>query len=159
MNVMADEGTNPTFVSAHELARHLDLSRARVVQLSNAGVLVRTLDGRFDQDTARLAYIRNLRVTRADRSAAAGRLQNAKAAEVEQRTALRRRELVPQTDAAYCIDTFGGIVLTELCGMPARLTRDLALRREVEVEVEAMRDRIAGRLRDIISSLRTGHGP
>src|SRR5207253_1359713 len=83
--------------SANQCGTHLDLSRVRVVQLVNEGALPRNVDGSFDLDACRLAYIRYLRSEdrRGAKSATASRVQEARAKEIELRTAREEGRLVP----------------------------------------------------------------
>lgn len=76
-------------VTGTALGLHLDLSRQRVNQLVDEGVLHRLPAGGFDQDACRVAYVRWLRSDerRASRSEADARLRDARAREIELRNA------------------------------------------------------------------------
>jgi hypothetical protein len=132
-------------VTASGLGRHLDLSRQRVVQLSDEGVIERRADGRFDQDAARVAYVRWLRAEdrRAVRTEADGRLRDARAREVELRIAEREHRLIDMVEHESVLAEVVGIVTTALDGLPARITRDLSLRAVIEAECTATLNRAA----------------
>jgi hypothetical protein len=110
-----------------EAARHLGLSRAAVHDLANQGLLIRNGSG-VDLDATRLAYLKHLRERRVDRGETA--LRQAKAREIELRTAERERRLIEYDEAAAVLAECIGVVLTQLGGFPARMAgRDLGLRR------------------------------
>jgi hypothetical protein len=134
-------------VTASALGRHLDLSRQRVVQLSDEGVIERRPDDRFDQDAARVAYVRWLRAEdrRAVKTVADGRLRDARAREVELRIAEREHRLIDIVEHESVLVEVLGIVTTALDGLPARVTRDLGLRAVIEGEINAALNRAADR--------------
>jgi phage terminase Nu1 subunit (DNA packaging protein) len=134
-------------VTASALGRHLDLSRQRVVQLSDEGVIERRADDRFDQDAARVAYLRWLRSEdrRGAKTEADGRLRDARAREVELRIAEREHRLIDMVEHESVLVEVIGIVTTALDGLPARVTRDLNLRAVIEAEINATLNRASDR--------------
>lgn len=147
-------------VSASELGRHLDLSRQRIGQLAAERVIPRDASGRYDLDAARVAYVRHLReaAIASPATAETARLQAAKARAVELRMAREEGELV-ETDAA--VDLFSEIIgklLAGLTGLPARVTRDPALRGRIEAEIEAIREAVARDLERAETALARGEG-
>lgn len=123
-------------VSGPTLAKHLDLSRQRVPQLVDEGVIKANDDGSFDLDACRLAYIRWLRGEdrRATKSAADSRLRDMKAEEVQLRMDEKRGVLLAagQAEAVKVIDEFFGGLKADLLAIPARVTTDIATRRKIE---------------------------
>jgi hypothetical protein len=132
-------------VTASALGRHLDLSRQRIVQLSDEGVIERRADGRFDQDAARVAYLRWLRSEdrRAVRSEADGRLRDARTREVELRIAEREHRLIDMVEHEAVLAEVIGMVVAAMDGLPARITRDLRLRAVIEAEINDTLNRAA----------------
>jgi hypothetical protein len=134
-------------VSASAISRQLDLSRQRIAQLVDEGVIERRPDDRFDQDAARVAYLRWLRSEdrRGKKNAADGRLRDARAREVELRIAEREHRLIDMAEHEAVLTEVLGIVVAAMDGMPARITRDLRLRAVIEAEINDTLNRAAAR--------------
>jgi hypothetical protein len=122
------------------VAAHLDVSQARVAQFVKEGVFEKTTDGKLDLTGCRIAYIRWLRdeTRKSSNSAAASRLQDARAAEIELRTAEKHKlfEARGHAAAAEAVDDVLGPLRPDLLAIPARLTADIALRRKFEDEID-----------------------
>ncbi|MGY3605135.1 MULTISPECIES: hypothetical protein [unclassified Bradyrhizobium] len=136
-------------VSVSEMARHLDLSRARILQLADAGTLQREVGGTFDLEACRLAYIRALRSARppSTKSEAETALMMARAQKVQIEIAEKKKELIHINDMLDFVDALAGIMLPALGGLPARATRDLELRKGIEKAVFDLRTDIANACR------------
>lgn len=93
---------------------------------------------------------------RNSKSASATRVADARALEIEIRTAERRRELIPVEDAQAAMDAVVGRCLTEMVGLPASYTRDIAERRRLEEKMDGCRARIAASLRNTSEALVSG---
>jgi hypothetical protein len=134
-------------VTASALGRHLDLSRQRVAQLADEGVIERRADGRFEQDGSRVAYLRWLRSEdrRAVKGEADGRVRDARARLIELQIAEREHRLIDMIEHEAVLAEAIGIVTTALDGLPARITRDLRLRALIEAECNATLNRAADR--------------
>jgi phage terminase Nu1 subunit (DNA packaging protein) len=129
-----------TKVSAAALGRHLGVSGPYVAQLASEGAVTRLPDGKYDQDACRIAYIKWLRDPArrtAPKSEAAARLQAAKATEVELRNLERSGQLGRLDEMTEVFDSAVAKLRTALDGLPARVTRDVALRRKIEDEIRA----------------------
>jgi len=72
------------------------------------------------------------------------------------RIAERQRDLIPQEDARAVIGEMAALVKAEFVGLPARVTRDLDLRRTLEQEVDASFARLAASAERARSALVTG---
>lgn len=144
--------------SANQCGTHLDLSRVRVVQLVNEGALPRNVDGSFDLDACRLAYIRYLRSEdrRGAKSATASRVQEARAKEIELRTAREEGRLVPLEGVQAAIADILGTYRYELTGVPAASSRDLAVRSEIEKHLNDAIDRCRLKFEQVGDALRAG---
>jgi phage terminase Nu1 subunit (DNA packaging protein) len=132
-------------VSITDLAAHLGLSRTAARDLETSGVL----DRRKGLDACRLDYIRSLRSRQSEKSIAEARIRNARAVEIELRTAQRAGELMFVDDHTATVDAIAGIVLTELGSLPARFTRDLEMRAQLEKCIDEARQSIADRLQSL----------
>ncbi|MGF3026702.1 hypothetical protein ACQVP2_28270 [Methylobacterium aquaticum] len=127
-------------VTAVALAAHLDLTKQRIGQLADEGVLPRLADGSYDLEASRLAYIRWLRSEdrKAVQTAANDRLNSARVEQLELRNEREREALLrhARTEALALIDEFAGPLRSDLLSIPARLTNDLVLRRQLEGQIE-----------------------
>lgn len=127
-------------VSASAVGTHLDLTRQRVGQLADEGVFARLDDGSFKLDACRVAYIRWLRSDdrRVAKTATNSRINDARAAEIELRTAEREKRIVAEAQAhgIAIIEEFGGQLRSDLMAIPARVTADIAMRRRIEEQIE-----------------------
>jgi hypothetical protein len=123
----------------------LMLSRQRIDQLVAAGHLQRHSPGHFRTVDVVQGYIRFLRDEdrRSSKSSADSRVRDARAHEIEVRTAERQGRLVSLEDYFAMIDGICGVTRSELSGLPARFTRDLALRKSLEREIYGALERIA----------------
>lgn len=134
-------------VSVSALAAHLGVTRqymARWLASDGQGRVTADADGKIDVDRGRLAYLDWLRARRTAKSEAETRYRDLKARHLAIRIAEEEKRLIEVVDALETIDTFGGLVLTELSALPARLAGcNLAGRRSVEHEIIAMRQRVA----------------
>jgi hypothetical protein len=144
--------------SANQCGTHLDLSRVRIVQLVKEGVLPRHPDDSFDLDACRLAYIRYLRSEdrRGAKSATASRVQEARAKEIELRTARDEGRLWDADAAEAAFTDILGAFRSELGGVAAGSTRDLPTRAEIEKQLNDAIERCDARFANAAASLRTG---
>jgi hypothetical protein len=138
-------------VTAAAVGAHLRLTRQRVGQLTDEGVFSRLTDGSFDLDACRFAYIEWLRSDdrRAAKSVVSSRINDARAAEIEVRTAERLKTLqgLGRDEGLAVVDAVLGPMRSDLQSVPARLTKDLALRRRLEGELNGVLDSAADRAR------------
>ena len=93
-----------------------------------------------------------------NQAAAASRATDARTAEIEQRMSIRDRQLIPIEDAIMAQDKLVGVVNAELSGLPARISRDLGIRKKAEAEVHGARKRISDALAEMSGAARTGIG-
>jgi hypothetical protein len=146
---MAQQNSN---VSA--VARHLFLAPARVRELEAEGVF-RRLNGKLELDECRHRYIEHLRQRR-PRSPADEKWREERARQLELQNAVKARELIPFTEANEGLETVIGFVLAELYGMGARISRDLQVRRRIEEDIFAMRQRVTNKLGELTNVLHDG---
>jgi hypothetical protein len=89
-------------------------------------------------------------------SAARARALNAKAKAQEVALARTERDLIPLEEAIAVMDELCAVTREVLIGLPARITRDLDLRRKIEAEVHAGQLRIVRKLTAGAAALREG---
>lgn len=81
---------------------------------------------RFGKDEAR----------RTSKSASASRVQDARAREIELKTAEREGRLMAVEEVRAVVAEWGAILRTGFSGIPARITRDMTFRRKIETEID-----------------------
>jgi len=145
-------------ITAGQASRLLDLTLERLRQLAKAGAIPKAVNGNYPLVPTVQGYIRFLKdeERRTSKSASASRVQEARAHEIELRTAERRREMIPVDDAIGALDFVVGRCVTEMTGLPVRFTRDVSERRKLEEEVDGCRRRIVASIRDASLALRSG---
>lgn len=128
--------------------RLLMIGPERVRQLIKAGYIQRPKPGYTTVVSAVQGYIRFLKddARKNTKSEAASRAVDARAQEIELRIAERKREVIPREDAELAMDLVVGEVNKVFTGLPARITRDVRLRREVEARLNEAKGQIADAL-------------
>lgn len=130
-----------TEVTATVLGKALGLSRKRVEQLAAENVVPRSGKGRFPLLAGVAGYVSWLRAEdrQSSKSAAASRLQDQRSEEIELRLIEKRKTLVEQAkaEAFAVIDDFAGALRTDLLTIPSQVTKDIALRRQIEKRIDA----------------------
>ncbi len=114
-----------TLVSGAAMAKHLDVSITYIAKLCADDVIGRRPDGKFDQDAARLKYLKWLRdpQRRAARSEAASEFDRAKTRLLELRIAEREGLLMLASDCEAFHDDLCAQLRAGLAGMGARCSR------------------------------------
>lgn len=144
---MADNKDAPRagYVSTEQAAQLLMLTPARLGQLAKDGWFAKESRGTYRLVDVVQGYIRFLRDEdrRSTKSAADVGLKAARQREVEIRTAEREGRLIDRQTAIDVVDTIAGKFIAGLSGLPARATRDLVIRREIERHCDDLRNEIA----------------
>lgn len=117
------------------VGEEIGISADMIQLLVREGAIKRT-PGRpgVSRKAAMVGYIHWLRDEgrRSTKAAAESRVREARAKDIEERMAIRRRELIPLDDAQAVLDFFLGHVRGLLQGLAARVTRDLSTRSLIE---------------------------
>jgi hypothetical protein len=150
-----------TYYSTPRMAEAFGISHQRVAQLNAEGVLQYAGKNKYHRDDTTRAYTgwQRQQTTSKHRSTSESRVREARATEIEIRTAERSRHLIAIDEALESNAAVCGYVRTEFGGLAARITRDLALRRDIEKAVNDSFARIAGRLAEEARNLETGRAP
>lgn len=143
-------------ISVDTLAKLLMMTPHRVRQLERAGWIQKAGYGLYSIVEGVQGYIRFLKdeTKRSSQSAAAARVQEARAKEIELRTAREENRLVELEEALSFVDGVIGVLKSEIYGIPARVTRDLELRRRMVTELDDIFRRTADRYEQDTRSLR-----
>jgi hypothetical protein len=137
---------NTDATTGDRLAQCWGLSKGRIAQLAAEGAFKPPgHGGHYNWFDACSGYVRHLRNEdrKTSRSAADGRIKDAKARDIETRTQQRLSRLIPLEVYEEMIDNIAGMVRSEFAGLAAASTRDLIMRRVIEREVNARLRRIA----------------
>lgn len=139
-----NESTSGT-IPISQAALLLMISDERVRQLVKQGYIERPARGRVPLVGAVQGYIRFLRDEdrRSTKSAADNRVREARAREIELRTAREAGELIPAEEAVAYTQAVVGALISRMNGLPAQITRNLDERRKIESMLDAIREEVA----------------
>ncbi len=144
-------------VTTQALLSLLEFSAPYLTRLERMGVVARADRNSWDlADTIR-RIIRYLREDnrRGRRAEAATELARLKARALELRLARENHELIPLAESMATVDSIVGGLVSALSAVPARRTRDLALRRTIEAEINLVRTIAAAECRRQAEALMT----
>jgi phage terminase Nu1 subunit (DNA packaging protein) len=152
-------------VTTADLALVLGITERRIQQLEKPGVFRRLGHGEWDLADSVQSYLRHrlqseIRRRRPpSRGNADEKLKTAKAAREELKLGLEERTLMPTEEAIAVLDDIVGTIRADMAGVPARLTRDMALRGRMETEIDAVFGRAADSFERQESTLRPRGDP
>jgi hypothetical protein len=134
------------------------VSRQRIEQLVADGWIKRYARGQYRLIDVVQGYIKSLRDerSRANVKAADSRVRDARTREIEVRTAEREGRLVDVEELFYLAATLAGMVRSEHVGVSARITRDLAVRRAIDREMNGIDQRLADRIETLSERFEAG---
>lgn len=132
-------------LSLDQAATLLMLSTERVRQLIKQGYIERRGVAQCTLVGAVQGYIRFLKddERRSSKSAGASRVQDARAREIELKIAERDRRVIDVVEHDDFVAEIAGTLRSHLAGIPAKVTRDLVLRRRLEAELDGVLAKIA----------------
>jgi hypothetical protein len=135
-------------VSGAELAAWCGVSPKRIDQLLAEGVVHREAKGRYRLKANVVSVFGWLRSTkrRSSRSQADREWRRQRAREVELRVAERERPLIEVEDAFEVVDVTLGFMRAEIGSVPARISRDVGLRRQIDTELNNVLARVVEKL-------------
>lgn len=144
-----------------EIGALIGVTGRRVTQMAAEGKIPSPIKGKYDAPAVIRALLNGVKERRdpSPLERAQARKAEAAAAETEMRLSARRGELVSVEFATSVFDELVALVRSELVGLPARVTRDVGLRRKLEEEVDASLSRIARRCGDASGVVRSGRDP
>jgi hypothetical protein len=149
-----EAGLGASILSAEMAGELLMIGGERVRQLHKAGWIKKGSMGFRLIDVVH-GYIqyRNDAERRSTKSAAANRVTDMRAREIELRVARREAELLERDDALEVVDELVGIFLSALSSIPPRLTREIRERRHTEGVMHDVQTEVAQACRQKIASL------
>jgi hypothetical protein len=150
-------------ISTEFLARLLGLTPQRVGQLTQSGTLSKVGHGRYNGPDSVQAYISFKARNENERLRAADTTQDALKFEKTRKIKLendeRERTLVDTGNAMTALDVIVGMLRADLAGVPARVTDDVALRRQIEHAIDQALGGLADRFAKAGAALREGRDP
>jgi hypothetical protein len=149
-------GASDDLIPIAEAAKLLMVTDVWVRQLAKQGYITIPERGKVSRVGAVQGYIRSLKdeERRSSKSAAASRVQIARAREIELRTAEREKFLIRTDEAMAVLDEIVGSLVSEASGIPARVTADIELRNKIETALHDLFARASDRLNERASAVR-----
>ena len=134
-------------ISQTEAAGVLQVTPAWIRQMIDRGYMTLKGNGLLDAKDVWSGYIRYLKDEKRQSQKSAGetRVAAARASEIELRIAQKQRELIPLDDAMLAFSDLCGFVRQSMDGLAARTTRDIAIRKSIEKETDAVLQEISDR--------------
>lgn len=134
-------------ISAKETATLLQVSPTYVRQLAAEGWISKADDSKYRLGDVVAGYLKFLKdeTRRSSKTASASRVQDNRAREIEMRIAREEKELIPLDVAVYAVDQFVAASVMEFRNIPSRFTRDIALRKKLQVDIDAALSAVADR--------------
>ena len=150
-----------TEISGNQGANWVMISQPMVVQLELGGWIKRNENGLYvlvEFVQGFLRYREELQKRRRTRSSTATRLQEARATEIELRTARDAGELIEMSAAIALAQSIAGETRAVFGALPARITRDPELRAKIEQAVNEGFNTLADKLEKEIAALDCSDG-
>lgn len=121
-----------------EAAAELEIGAERVRQFIKDGLVERGPRGKVSLLSLYRGYVKFMRADqrRSSKSASASRVHDARAKEIELKTAEREGRLMDVDEVRDVVGEWAGRLRTGFAGIPARLSRDLVFRRQIEAEID-----------------------
>lgn len=143
-------------IDVQTAAKLLMISDERVRQLVKMGYIERAEKGRYLLVACVQGYIRFLKdeERRSSKTAASSRKDDARTREIELRIAEREHRLVDVEESEAIVSEIIGMIRSGLAGLPARVTRDVALRRKLKSEIDGLLSKCAARADEAAASVR-----
>lgn len=158
---MADENKasdGPQTITVGQAAALIQKSERHVQMLAKEGYIEQAVRGQYTiVNVVRgvIAYY-EARLEKNNKTAAASKASEARTKQIEQTMEIRMRNLVPRVDFYQAQDFVISKHRAEIVGLPARVTRDLELRKKIEAEIDGIFSRTAERIERAAHSLEEG---
>jgi hypothetical protein len=143
-----------TEVSTRELCEIADLTKGRLSQLENAGIIKRSGRDRWRLVETTRALIEDARARSEAHSAARSKLEQLKAAREELRLKKECNEVVYRREFDQLVDAVAFAVFKHYSPLPSRIGgRDLELRRRCEIEVRIAQQGLSDEMKRMADNL------
>jgi len=140
-----------TIISTEMASKLLDLTPRRLRQLAEEGRIDRIGRDQWSVVSVVRGYVAYLkdRERIAREEGVAAKATDARTREIEQRIAIRDRELIPLEDAYEAYQNIAGIYLTSFSSLPARISRNVRERGRIDRILDEERERLADKFEKI----------
>lgn len=160
---LAQEIGDPSFdpnalITLEQAGAMLGVTAERIRVLIKDGFIAKPARGRVTVSGAAKGYARYWqdKATDQTRSSASSRVSDARAAEIEQRIAMRNRDLAPIDELEEAFDFVVGVCVEGWSALPAMITRDMEERTRIEGIVKMVQGRVAKHLGQAADAVRIG---
>jgi len=156
-----------TFGTLQEMADEFGISQTYLLDLVKEGHLPQgermalKRQFRFNRYEMRKAFSKYEAGRRAEmmQPATENRVRDARARDLEIKTQMRTRELIPMPDAVFALDTVVGLTRSTFGGAAARISRDIAVQVKADDVIDHCLNSISEGLRKVVATLRAGGDP
>lgn len=133
------------FIGAEVAAALIMVTPRRLQQLTTEGWIKREGRGQYTIKDVVQGYIafKDDLLRKAEKNATENRIRDARAREIELRTAREEGALVPTEEAVAYTQAVVGELISRMNGLPAQITRDLDERRRIEAMLDRIRADVA----------------
>ena len=155
-------GGDAATITLETAAKLIKVTPRHLTRLVADGWIPRAGHGRYTVVGVVHGYIAYRDDLEQRRSAAASDtdLRAVRRREIEQRMAIRDRDLIDIVEHDAVFDEAIGMLKAELIGLAARITRNRAMRNQIESEIDGVLNRAAARFEQATAQLRqTGKAP
>ena len=145
-------------LSATATADLLGITPRWLQKLVEGEWIPRSARGEYDAQAAVQGYVRSIKAEKGEQSKGAGeeRIRLARAERLERENREADRELIPLEEAFAGLDEIAAMLKADVNSIPARMTRDVTLRAELQRHVDDALRQAADRLKRILRELETG---
>lgn len=145
-------------MSLAAIAELCGLSERRIRQIAEAASIAPEKRGQWPAPAVVQAVLDDCRAARSTSPLAVAqeRVAEARAREIEMRTAERRRDLIPVEDAMAVVDAVVAACVAPLDGLPKRLFRDAEGIRKAQEVIDDCRARAAANIAEAAQACREG---
>ena len=150
--------TSNDHVSIGEICRITGYSPRRIQQFASEGAVPRAANGKYPLAASIQGILKALKSSRTVTSEAR-RILEAKARALELRNAETEHRLIEMETVTEAVAEISGIFRSELAGLAAASTRDLAVRADIEVNLNGALDRCRARFDAACDDMRAGRDP
>ncbi len=146
------------YVTLDQLSKLLMMTGERVRQLVKMGKMPKAKKNTYHLVSCVQGYIRFLKDEEKDKTKAAAEsgLKKARQREVELRIAEREKTVIDLAEHFAVVEELCGLFVSSMNGLPARVTRDIPLRRKIEIDLDEIRRQIVARAEQRSAELRAG---
>lgn len=139
---------DPTLTAIATFAALVQVKPSEIESLIRAGTIQRAAPGKIALIPAVRAFIEHTRsqARNATLATAQETAKSARAAAAELSLMVERRELLPDHEVQAALDYVAGVIVTGITCIPARATRDVRARRQIEDTLRTAQAAIAADL-------------